>query len=353
VACPTANIIGAYRYFVLNGDQGVNAGASNGTSISYWADNVLNAQGQPVKIAPQAFYANANNANLSASEFIVVSKGYTCVPASGGNFSGIAIPGVIQDFKNPLADNVLPTGTGGFRIPSCQSSINGVPLQLDTTTLVTRVIIDPDSGQPDRVVGTRLIKDDTNITVPGGRKVFIPGTGWTNTPFSFEPTFSYFGGSTANPATPGHIVFYDFVRNQIICSANITGATTDLRSIPACSAIGPKTVMQLYFLGPIDHRSVDPMNNYSFEECTDDTSGELPADRCNIQVNNRTTNQPELGYQLIFEPPKSNQIKLLPNLQSLPSGAQDYEIVVKSRYIRSWTGSTGPTGPYTILFRVN
>lgn len=348
--CPSANIIGAYRYFVLNGDQGVNAQTSNGTTVTYWADTAMNLQGHPIKIAPQAFYANENDPNLSASEFIVVSKGYTCVAENvNGVLSSIAIPGALVDMRNPTTDNQLPPTVN--RTPYCQSPYNGTPMHLDTTTLVTRVVIDPDNGDPDHVVGSQILKDDTNIRLGGGRKAFIPGTGWTNGPFSFEAIYAYAGGATANPATPAHIVFYDFIRNDITCSADITGTSTDLRSLAACAGIGPRTVMQLYFRGPIDHRSIDPYNDYSFQYCLDDTSSEAANDRCNIQINRGAT--PEGGYQMIFEPPKNNQIKLLPNLQELPSSSTDYEIVINTQNIRSWSGARGPNGPYRIRFRVN
>ncbi len=315
-----SNVIGAFQYVILGGYQGV-ADSSSGSTFNYWADNDNNNESpaKPKKIGFERF------PDSDQARFVIVSRAVTCTDPDGA-----VQPGFLDDQKLGASNASIPALT-----PTCTGG-----MEADTLTVVATVWVKPDSGGSDRVERTQVYKDDSAIRLP--RKTFLPGIGWQNrgATFAFDDVYAYDGTGTNNPVIPSHIVFYDFVDDEIQCSQNITGTST---TIGACAAnITNKSVVQLYFKGAIDHRSIDANDNFSWDDCKIDQND------CAIQIEDGGGF--ESGYQMIYQPPKNNQIKLLPTLGSLPGAGATYTITVNTADLRSWSGAPGPATPYEIEF---
>ncbi|MGE0201880.1 MAG: hypothetical protein AB7P76_13060 [Candidatus Melainabacteria bacterium] len=307
----TGQLVGVYQYFILGGYQGVDAGASSGNNFSYWSDNR--------KIELSQF------PDSDAARFLVVSRGVTCNLPTGAAQAGVIQPNKLFPGKGPIAP-LKPTCPSGF--------------VADDTTIVAPIWIRPASGGSDKVEAISVFDDSTAIRLP--RKTFVPGSGWQNagSTINFDTVYADATSNVNSAVTPTHVAIYDFVTNQLQCQKNINGAATTLAGGDCTSPINAKSVINIYFKGHLDHRSFNPNNAWDLKSCT--------YGNCNLEVESGGT--ASTGYQLIFDPIKSDQIKLLPNISSLATANKTYTIHIKTNQLRGWSGASATIPEYTVQF---
>jgi type II secretory pathway pseudopilin PulG len=338
-ANPTAATrVGAFQYFILGGYQEVDAANSAGDNFAFWPDTRVNGSNIPVKSAMSGFTAG------DAGRFLIVSRGMTCRGAGANavlgamNLNKLASPG----------DATFATS----RAPWCAPGTSP-----DVMTMLVVAQVQADDGTPDQVVAIRAYPRDTALPLP--IREFVPGAGWlaAGTNINFDPVYGFGGAASPttpnNPALPSHVVFYNFTNNQIQCSKAFNGvrniAITPADCQPA-QTVNNKSVIKLFFKGPIDHRSVDTTNSFQLTACRANSAN------CNVKIFQDTdpgpgnTWAPITNYSFIYQPPNINQFIFLPQINALPGVATLHQLQVDTGQIRGWSGAPGGDGIYTVDF---
>ena len=332
-AAPSAATrVGVFQYFVLGGYQEVDAANSAGANFAFWPNGTLNAVGAPVKSAMTGVPPG------DGGRFLIVSRAVTCRGAGANTVLGAINPNKLAAPGDPAF---------GFRIPTCAAGT-----QPDVMTMLVVAQVQADDGTADQIVSIRAYPRDTALPLP--IRAFIPGAGWLNAGanINFDPVYAFGGGILNNPATPSHVVFYNFTTNAIQCAKTFNAAAITI--LPGdCEpgeTINNRSVIKLFFKGPIDHRSIDRLSDFQLTNCRAN-----PAD-CNIQMAVDTNPGvpvvwgPVTGYSFIYQPPYINQMIFLPNLSALPGANTLHQLQINTNAMRGWSGASGGGGSYTVNF---
>lgn len=317
---PATGVMAMYRYVVVGGDSARRSDGSyySSTATADWK----NAQDIPRLVANESMPVD--------SSFIVISNGLSCKSING---KSVVVP-----------DQLVLSPT-----PSCK---NPSKYALDQITLVAQAKLAQEysgSAKPmDKVDKLRYYKDPTKLRLPMG--AFLPGYGWTGTnqTFDFQKVWAY--SSTAdtneahNPLRLEKVVFYNFADNQIFHNQVVTSNVVTVGTkIPA------KSVIRLFFSGPIDHRSISPTYNQQLSDCQG-----AGASTCRIRVMQGTDaggngGVAYAGNTMIPLFPGGTQVILLPPLTGTITGGVRHTIRVDASRMTSYSGSTGPKD-YRIVF---
>lgn len=341
-------LLGVYRYLIVGGDPArktdgsyYNAPPQNPTAPYYnvGPDTTQNA----ANVVPRLVTFQSSPPN---SPFYIVSSGLICRSPQG-------VIGVDQFLNSPTTN---PAAIG--IVPSCKAGYN-----LDQTTVVVRVNMEPEVGTMDRVNESwesRIQSIATNtVTLPG--PAFVPGAGWTST-FNFQDAWTH--NTTINtPVNINRIVFFEFGPNRIYqsvaCGAGV------------CNVPNPvpiKASMMVYFDGPIDYRSLSsnitggtPPGTYydpNINRCKVG-NGVVNLNNCAIQLWQTAPGVPNqyTGMQVVPILPYLTKILLLAPLGTTGSapningnGAQ-YELRLRLDKISSFSQAHGLPSNYLINFR--
>lgn len=317
---PSTGVMAMYRYVVVGGDA---ARKKDGTYYS----STPSADWQNPQNTPRLL---ANETMPVDSSFVVISNGLSCKTISG---------------KSVVASDQLvlsPT-------PSCKDPSKYV---LDQITLVAQAKLAQEysgNAKPlDKVDKLRYYKDSSKLRLP--MAAFVPGYGWTNTSqtIDFQKVWAYSNTAdvdeTHNPLKLEKVVFYNFADNQIFHNQTVN---SNVVTVPV--KIPSKSVIRLYFNGPIDHRSISPTYNQQLADCQG-----AGATTCRVRVMQGTDAAGNggvayTGNTMIPLFPSSTQVILLPPLTGTINGGVRHTIRVEANKMTSYSGSTGQKD-YKIIF---
>lgn len=320
-AAPTQGVVAMYRYVVVGGDSARKADSS------YYASTPT-ADWETPQDVPRLL---SNDTMPPDSAFVVISNGLTCK----------AINGRAMVATDQL--QLSPT-------PSCKDTAK---YTLDQITLVARVKLAqeyPGSNKPmDKVDQLRYYKNSAQLRLPVN--AFLPGYGWwnANQTFDFQKVWAYSSvadtNESHNPLTLEKVVFYNFADNQIFYEQDVTSNVVSIGT-----KIPSKSVIRLYFNGPIDHRSISPTYNQQLSDCQG-----TGATTCRIRVMQNADaagngGTAYAGNTMIPLFPGGTQVILLPPLTgTIPGGGVRHAIRVDASKMAGYNGAAGPKD-YRIIF---